>query len=218
MGEPLLPIIDLPPQASLGQRKRCLALCFRLGLDQVSETLSLGQVYPSVLERPPGELTGLGQTEPWKFGQGCEHGIDDRTAAMALKFDDILSGGTRRSIEPKHQGVVENAPPGIAQGAQGRAPSSGKRTSQAIARLMCSWPADPYDAHSGGRAAASFCSVPTRPTGDERPGERRVSRRPIHHLKPLVGYELMPRAGGVHAIPYPVLGRCPLAGILEHRL
>src|SRR4030095_10417381 len=57
--QPLLPVRDLPPESAPGERKRSLALRFRLGLDQVGKTFGLGEIDTAVLEGAPSELPGF---------------------------------------------------------------------------------------------------------------------------------------------------------------
>ena len=50
-------------------------------------------------------LAGLGGAcDP---AQRSEHAFHDRTAAMAMQFDQILARRACRTVEPKHQGLVE---------------------------------------------------------------------------------------------------------------
>jgi len=116
---PILPSRDLLSQAALRERHRSLALRFRLSLDQVGETFGLSQVNPPILERTAGEFTRLRQVEAINLCQCPENRINDRAAAMALKFHDIFTGRTRRTVEAQNERIVQHIPIRLSQRADG---------------------------------------------------------------------------------------------------
>lgn len=106
--DPLLPLLDLVLEASLGHRQRGLALGFRLGLDQVGEAFRFGQIDPAIVEGTPGELAWPCKAKTLDAVQCSEHCIHHRSPAMALKFNAILARRTRGTIETKDERIVQN--------------------------------------------------------------------------------------------------------------
>jgi len=97
--QPLLPRGDLLPETPLRQDKRRLALRLGLGLDEVREAFSFGQVDPAVLECAAGELAGLRLSQPLNASQCGQHRVDHRPSAMGVELDHILPGRARRAVE-----------------------------------------------------------------------------------------------------------------------
>ena len=149
-----MPLLDLLAKAAFGHDQRCLALRLGFRLDEVGEALSLGQVDAAIFERAPRELTRLRRTQAMDARQRSEDCIDDRAAAMALEFHDILAGRARRPIEPEEERVVEHRPIPSAKRSKRRAPGFRKRTGQRRAGAVCAWTADANDADRRRRASA----------------------------------------------------------------
>ena len=56
---PVTPLL-LPPHATVGAKQGGTTLAFGLGLEQIGQAFSLGQVDPAIVERAPGEFARRG--------------------------------------------------------------------------------------------------------------------------------------------------------------
>src|SRR4029077_8344002 len=67
------------------------SLRIRLRRDQIRDSFRLDKVQPPVLHSPPRELASLGRPEARQPAQSRKQGRLYRSAAMYLKFRDILA-------------------------------------------------------------------------------------------------------------------------------
>ena len=73
----------------LPQRQPSLGVGFRR--DQIGDGFRLGEVQPPILHGPPRELACFGGPEARQLAQSRKQGGLHRSAAMYLKFRDILT-------------------------------------------------------------------------------------------------------------------------------
>ena len=125
----------LPPglggatQHPAGERQGLLALGRSLGGDQVGKPFDLGEIEPTVGERPPAELAGFGEPHPGLRQHRRQYAADDRTAAVKMKLREVLAGRRRGPWKDHDHGVVQRrAIGGIAQPAQRQSARCRQRT------------------------------------------------------------------------------------------
>ena len=78
-----------------------------LGIDQIGEPLGRRQVQFAVLEGPPGELPGLGHSQPIEPRQCAGDRLDGGAPAVDMQFGHVFAGKTRRPRKPNRQPIVE---------------------------------------------------------------------------------------------------------------
>jgi hypothetical protein len=133
--------------------QRLLALPIGVGMDQVVETLGLGEIEFSIFERAAGELARLGRPHILECRERCEQGRQHRAAAMDVKFRDVLAGRARRSGKPQYHRIVDRLPGGVAQQGPRRQPRLrhlARERGQRGTRLR---PGDPHDRNRAWRPA-----------------------------------------------------------------
>ena len=89
-----------------------------LGVNQIGDSLGLGQIHPAVLERPAGEFTRIGRAKT-KGDQGLARGLDHGATAVEVKFGAVLASIAVRGRKTQNQRLI-NGPASVGQGAQGR--------------------------------------------------------------------------------------------------
>ena len=77
-----------------------------LRVDQVRNSLGLGQIEFAMLEGPPRELSGLGQPQA-QARKALEESVDHGGTAVNLEFSHILARVTSRRREPEDQAAVD---------------------------------------------------------------------------------------------------------------
>ena len=91
-----------PPQRS-ALLPQCLdALGVRGSVDKVGNGLSLGQVDPAVLQRPPCELAGTGGATARQPGERMDQGLHDGPTAMDMEFRTVLTRCAGRTRKPQN--------------------------------------------------------------------------------------------------------------------
>jgi hypothetical protein len=96
------------PQGPTDLLKGLDPLGLGLGLYKVGNPFGLGQVKLTVLEGPPGEFSGLGQSESRPV-QGLYHRSHHRGTAMQKELGRIFACITTGTWHPEHQGLVEGS-------------------------------------------------------------------------------------------------------------
>ena len=155
---PPVPDYGTGRELTVGERKSGSTLRFGLGLEQVGQSFGFGQIDPAILERPAGEFAGLGPTQTFERSKRTQHGVDNRSAAVAMQLDQVFAGCTARRVEAQHQRIVEDATAvRIAKTAQRTRPRGGQVTAKRTSRAMRVRPADTDDRDCRWRAPARNC-------------------------------------------------------------
>ena len=81
-------------------------------MDQIHHGFGLREIHFAIEEGPLGELPRMRGTCP--AGQPTlEDALSDEHTAVAVKFDDVLSGVARGAFEIEQESVIERATVGI---------------------------------------------------------------------------------------------------------
>ena len=103
-------------------RERALILLQRLsrlrrslGIDEIGERFAARQIELAILDRAARELARLRGAQPRHSRERGQDRLNDRAAAMRLKFGQILAGLTCRTRKPKHQRLIDPCARAIAQ-------------------------------------------------------------------------------------------------------
>ncbi len=115
---------------------KCLpALGFGIRAYQVGQPLHRGQIELAVLERPAGELAGLGRSQPLDMLQRSKHCSNYCPPAVNLEFRSVLPGLAVRTGKPECQRLVDQFAGGrIAHPGQRRLARFGDSPDQGLER------------------------------------------------------------------------------------
>ena len=133
--------------------QRLAALAIGVGMNQIVEAFSFGEIELAVLECAPREFAGLGRTQAIDRAERIEHRRDHRASAMNMKFRDVLAGGAVRSRKPERHRFVERAAIEIAQRRQMSETRRRQTPTQPLDRDPRLRSGDPDDGDGRGRAA-----------------------------------------------------------------
>ena len=75
---------DLPGKRAVGRRQRGASLELGFGVEQISESLGLGEVDPAIGQRAAGELARLGPPQPRYCRQRSFDGGHNGAPAMQM--------------------------------------------------------------------------------------------------------------------------------------
>jgi hypothetical protein len=104
----LLPPSDLPPQSPLSQRQSGLPLRIGFGFDEIGKTFRLGQIDTAIFECATCKFSRRSKAQAFHLGQASQRRIHYRSTTMTLKFNNVFSGRTYRSVESENQRLIQH--------------------------------------------------------------------------------------------------------------
>ena len=96
----LPPALAQRPQLAIQLAQGLAPLRFGLGVDEIGETLGLGQVELAVVEGAPRELSGGGRAKAGERRQRRHQRPDDGASTVDVEFHDVLAGEAARRGKP----------------------------------------------------------------------------------------------------------------------
>ena len=103
----LAPNLGLPPDSVVQSSKGLSPLRCGVGVEQIGQSLRLGEIHLASLEGPAGKLPGLRRAQAADPFERAEHTRDHGPSAMQMEFRDIFSGHRMRCGEPQNETSVE---------------------------------------------------------------------------------------------------------------
>ena len=127
------PVLRALTEQSLELPQRLSPLRLGVGMDQIIETLGLGQIELAVLECAPRKLARLRRPQAVDPAELLEDRGKHGAAAVHLQFGDVFAGRTVRSRKEQHHRIVDGRTGRVAQRGESRNARRGQVARRAFA-------------------------------------------------------------------------------------
>jgi len=105
--EPRAQGVGFPTECAPRDAQRLTSLDGGFRVDEIRESLDLGEIKLAVLERAPSEFAGVRRTKTWRFTQRRHDPRQDGASSGHVKFGHLFAGKAARGDEPNDERAIQ---------------------------------------------------------------------------------------------------------------